>query len=194
MRKAVTILAVSILLGTLLIGAVVGQKESNVFNSQAQKGIQLTYPGIASKALTYKGELVKFNLNVENFGGYEIKVNVDKEVSGDTGYFITWLDKKGFTIGPWESSNKFNLYVLARFKPEPDRVEEIDITVTIKSGIYQDTMTFHVELIDDDIDDDTYNSGSSHNISPTPELCSAETSVSSKAITVSAQKAFSQNS
>jgi len=138
MRKAVTILAVSILLGTLLIGAVVGQKESNVFNSQVQKGVQLTYSGIASKALTYKGELVKFNLNVENFGGYEIKVNVDKEVSGDTGYFITWLDKKGFTI--------------------------------------------------------TYNSGSSHDISPTPELCSAETSVSSKAITVSAQKAFSQNS
>jgi len=191
MRKVVTILAVSILMGTLLIGAVVGQKDSIVFNSQVQKGVQLTYSGIASKALTYRGELVKFNLNVENFGGYEIKVNVDKEVSGDTGYFITWLDKKGFTIDPWESSSKFNLYVLARFNPEPDRVEEIDVTVTIKSGIYQDTMIFHVELVDDDLDDDSCNSGSSRDVSSAPELCSAEASVSSNVVTVSAQKAFS---
>jgi hypothetical protein len=171
-----------------LIGVVVGQKETSLFSSQAQMGVQLSCPGIVAKTLTYRGELAEFNLNVENFGGYEIKVNVDKEVTGDTGYFITWLDKKGFTVGPWESDSNFNLYVLARFKPEPGKVEEIDITVTISSGIYQDTMTFHVELVDDSIDDDVYYAGSSVDASRTPDLCSIDSYVSAESTPIPADK------
>lgn len=165
MRKLVTVLTMSILIGTLIVGAVVGQEETKAFESPGIMGVQLTYPGSTSKTLSYRGDLTKFYMNVENFGGYEIKVNVDKEVSGDTGYFFTWLDKKGFTLGPWENSKKVTLYVLARFNPEPDRAEEIDITVTIESGIYRDSMTFHVELVDnnEDLDDDGSDHGSHSN-------------------------------
>ena len=188
MRKIGTILAVCILIGTLTIGAVVGQRETNMFSSQVPIGLQLSCPGVTAKTLTYKGALTKFNLYVENLGGYEIKVNVNKEVSGDTGYFVTWLDKKGFTVDPWESNSEFNLYVLARFKPEPNRVEEIYITVTIKSGVYQDTTIFHVELTDGDYDDEPNNAGSTGDTSQTPELCSEDYYVSSKAMVASAER------
>jgi hypothetical protein len=154
MRKIGTILAVSILVGTLLVGVVVGSEDAAVLDPSGVKGVQMSYAGVANKILTYRWELARFDIDVENYGGYEIKVNVDKKIYGDTGYFITWLDKKGFSVGPWENG-KFILYVMARFNPEPDRVEEIDITITITSGIYSDTMTFHVDLskIDKDPDD-----------------------------------------
>ena len=182
MRKLVTVLTVIILIGTLLVGAVVGQEKTNAFESPGTMGVQLTYPGSTSKTLSYRGDLTKFYMNVENLGGYEIKVNADKEVSGDTGYFITWLDKEGFTIDPWENSKKFTLYVLARFDPEPDRTEEIDITITIKSGIYHDSMTFHVVLVDNgvDLDIDESNSDVDRNKSPVQEIYSVVSAVCSK--------------
>jgi hypothetical protein len=174
MRKIGTILAVTILVGTLLVGAVVGREDTAVLDPSGVKGVQMSYAGSVTKILSYRWELAQFYIDVENFGGYEIKVNVDKKLSGDTGYFLTWLDKKGFSVGPWENG-KFTLYVLARFNPEPNRVEEIDITLTITSGIYSDSMTFHVELLDIDSypdDDDNDNNPNSSN-APTIETHSA---------------------
>lgn len=174
MRKIGTILAVSILLGTLLVGVVVGREDTAVLDPSENKGVQMSYPGSVTKFLSYRWELAEFYIDVENFGGYEIKVNVDKTVSGDTGYFITWLDKKGFSVGPWETG-KFILYVLARFNPEPGRVEEIDITITITSGIYSDSMSFHVELlkIDADPDDNGNDNNPGNGNAPTLQTRSA---------------------